>query len=56
MIMMTPAEFEDQMREAVAKKDSSLIIDLMCRALIDNGYESGIRLLNRDDSRKKQPI
>lgn len=57
MIMITPAEFEDEMRRIAKKGDLDEAITLMCEALIDNGYSSGIKILaDMRNSSKKQSV
>lgn len=43
MVMITPAEFEDTMKELVKKDDNDEILRLMCNVLIDNGYGAGVQ-------------
>ena len=45
MIMITPAEFEDEMKKYAETKDKDAAITLMCNALIDNGYGAGVEVL-----------
>lgn len=45
MVMITPAEFEDEMKELTKKKDDAGILLLMCNTLIDNGYGAGVEVL-----------
>ena len=48
MVMITPAEFEDEMKKIAAMPDLELkhksADELMCSALDDNGYSSGVRI------------
>jgi len=48
MIMITPAEFEDQMRKIKLTGDTELghraADDLMCEVLEENGYSSGVKI------------
>lgn len=48
MVMMTPAEFEDKMREiqrvSFRSGDPYAAEKLMCEALEDNGYIAGIKI------------
>lgn len=51
MIMITPAEFEDKMK-AIAERHDDVDVahvaadELMCKALIDNGYEAGVKIFD----------
>ena len=45
MVMITPAEFEDKMKELVKTDNKDEIVKLMCDVLVDNGYESGVKVL-----------
>lgn len=48
MIMLTPAEFEDKMRDiketGFRSGDPYAAEKLMCEALEDNGYSAGVRV------------
>lgn len=56
MIMITPAEFEDEMERLTHVIDPevrlSKMLSLMCEALIDNGYETGVNTFNASLSKK----
>lgn len=51
MIMITPAEFEDEMRKIAETKSSDdrhiLSDELMCKVLIDNGYVAGVEIFRQ---------
>lgn len=48
MIMITPAEFEDQMKKIMATGNTELghieADDLMCKVLDENGYSAGVKI------------
>ena len=50
MVMVTPANFEDEMKQIKERysldKDAMhrAADELMCQALIDNGYASGVKV------------
>ena len=48
MVMITPAEFEDEMKRIAEIQDLELkhksADELMCSALDDNGYSSGVKI------------
>lgn len=54
MIMITPAEFEDQMRKISSEVDfvgreasRKEAEELMCKVLKDNGYVSGVKIFEK---------
>lgn len=54
MIMITPAEFEDQMRKISSEVDfigreasHKEAEELMCKVLKDNGYVSGVKIFEK---------
>ena len=48
MIMITPAEFEDQMKRIKMSGETELghiaADELMCQVLDENGYSSGVKI------------
>ena len=48
MVMITPAEFEDEMRKIKMTGNTELghraADDLMCQVLDENGYTSGVKI------------
>lgn len=47
MDYITPAEFEDRLKEAIANTDEpkAIITYLVLRALITNGYAAGVNII-----------
>lgn len=48
MVMITPAEFEDEMKKIMATGNTELghiaADELMCQVLDENGYSSGVKI------------
>lgn len=54
MIMITPAEFEDEMKKIYERTNSDGVDvshvaadELMCKVLTDNGYEAGVKIFEK---------
>lgn len=54
MIMITPAEFEDEMRRISNSQNEEgmemthvAADELMCKVLKDNGYEAGVKIFEK---------